>query len=66
MLSVRKGHVPRRTKLALGSLTRVRATCILTSSQRPVYPTQTEILPSLKVMAIVIRSQIKTPGLGTI
>lgn len=28
MISVRKGHVPRRTKLALGSLTRVRATCI--------------------------------------
>lgn len=28
MISVRKGHGPRRTKLALGSLTRVRATCI--------------------------------------
>lgn len=65
-ISVRKGHVPRRTKLALGSPTRVRATCILTSSQRPFHPTQTEILPSLKVIAIVIRSQMRTPGLDTI
>lgn len=38
----------------------------LTSSQRPVHPTQTEILPSPKVTATVIRSQMKATGLDTV